>query len=112
MDVWPRRTSISVRWSNDGALQAGARLHEVAGGDRLADVGVVLARVEVRAHQLCAQPGRYAHLRHGMPHISTTGNKGHLLCGAMVKVYRYRQVGDASRTGGNDEDAAAKSWIA
>ena len=48
---------------NDAGTAGRARLHEVAGGDGLADVGVVLARVEVRADQLRAQPRRDAHLR-------------------------------------------------
>ncbi len=42
--------------------RARARLHEVAGGDSLADVGVVLARVEVGGDQARAQARRDAHL--------------------------------------------------
>ena len=40
-----------------GGVGDRACLHEVAGGDGLADVGVVVARVEVGADQLGAEPG-------------------------------------------------------
>ncbi len=43
-----------------------ACLHEVAGRDGFADVGVVVARLEVCAHQRRAQPGCYPHLRRHM----------------------------------------------
>ena len=53
----------------------GPCLHEVASGDGLADVGVVLARVEVRGDQPRAQPRRYPHLRspaHTLQHTFPT----------------------------------------
>ena len=44
------------------ALQNSAHLHEVAGRHGLTDVGVVLARVEIRADELGPQPCGNSHL--------------------------------------------------
>ena len=48
----------------------GACLHEVAGRDCLADVSVVVARVEVGADKLGAEPGRNPDLHAGMQCMS------------------------------------------
>ena len=59
------RPLVSAIKTNE-TRQGVACLHEVAGRDGLADVGVVVARLEVCAHQRRAQPGCYPHLRRHM----------------------------------------------
>lgn len=56
-------TASSVSLEERDTWQGAACLHEVAGSDGFANVGVVVTRFEVRADQWCAQPCGYPHLR-------------------------------------------------